>query len=94
MVHCLSMSKPLMIGEWSAKSSSSSSLNITYWTFASESPISRLSFKECHKPKPLQKGDWNWPTSITSCLTSMSLAPLSPVEEGEITVPTRDNGGA
>jgi hypothetical protein len=93
-IHYLGMSRLLTTGEWSVKSSGSGNSNTTYRTSTSELPILRLSFEECHRLNPLQKGGWSSPTSTITCPTSMSLAPPSLVEEGEIIMPIRSSGGA
>jgi hypothetical protein len=82
----------LTTGKWSEKSSDSDSSSIIYQTSASESPIMRLSSKECHKLKPRQKGVWSSPTPITMHQTSVSSAALSHEEEQEPTNAITDNG--
>jgi hypothetical protein len=52
MACCSSTSKLLTIGEWSERSFNSDNSNTIYRTSASESPITRLNSKECHRLKP------------------------------------------
>jgi hypothetical protein len=90
----LNILKPLMTGEWSAKSFNSSSSSIICQTSTSESPIWRLNSEGYHRLNPHPREDWNSPILTISCLTFMSLAPPSPVEEGEIIMDTKGSGEA
>jgi hypothetical protein len=80
-----------MIGEWSEKSSDSDSSSIICRTSASESPITRLSSEEYHKPNPHQKGDWSSPISIISRRTYASSV-LNLEEQHDPTNAALDNG--
>jgi hypothetical protein len=78
---CLSTSRLLTIGGWSERSSDSDSLNTTYQTSASESPITRLNSKGYRRLRPCQRGVWSSPILTTSRQTSMSSAPPTLEEE-------------
>jgi hypothetical protein len=92
MAHCSNMSKLLMTGGWSERSSDSDSSSIICRTSASKSPIMRQSSEEYCRPKPRPRDDWSLPTSITTCRTYASSV-LSLAEQHNPTNAALDSGG-
>jgi hypothetical protein len=82
-----------MTREWLEKSSDSDNSNIIYATSTSESPIWRPSIEEYRRLSPHRRGDWNSPTSTTSCQTFMSSQDWK-AKEGEIIEGNTANSGA
>jgi hypothetical protein len=93
MVCCSSTLRSPVTGRQSGKFSDSINSSITYAIFASESPISRRSAKECRKLNWCQKGGWNSPTLSILHRTFASSLGSSP-EEGETIDETTNIGMA